>query len=135
MNQPSEREEAPERTHGFAPMDTLSDVCGAYTSDGYCWRPKKHPIHGAGVGMSLYECNKPEQRFNAEREKKVAEHAATRMRERCVDRVKELRDGWRERTGNSDDPTFKLHYQTRFDAAEEIRDALESLTLDGEKEQ
>jgi hypothetical protein len=53
----------------------------------------------------------------------------------CADKIGEVRNQWLARLPNSDDPTFKHHYQVCADAGAVIVSALESLLNEkGEKD-
>lgn len=62
--------------------------------------------------------------------------AATRMREKCVEKVKQMRDDWYERMEQADeDSAVYMVMSSRSYGADKIITALESLTLDnGERE-
>jgi hypothetical protein len=47
------------------------------------------------------------------------------FRTRAVNLCREKAEEWKARIPNSDDETFKYHYQTRADAATELADLLE----------
>lgn len=65
----------------------------------------------------------------------ILNDAATRMRDRCVGKMKELRDEW-ESKRNELEPLSKMRnrYDAAFCAANEAIVALQSLTLEHEQE-
>ena len=56
--------------------------------------------------------------------------AATAMREKCVEKVKVMRDEWQKYEEHAREDPLRNHLFAKFQAAKEVVTALESLTLE-----